>query len=493
MRVDENYLKQIGILEPYKKNVDDTKIDIEQASNLILKSLIIKQKKERKDNNTGNVNNVAPSLQAIAKKLEHEKTKDLLKKKLERNRPNRKDIRDIDDSVANSLQATKKKLEKEMVKDTINKTLSTRQEPEITKIMKISPAIQSIAIALQSKMRRQSISEKLQARPDMQELIDSGVLKPYSINLANSLQVDAAKLESALASQVSKEYLREIGVLDPYKKNVDDTKIDIEKSSGLLLRALVYRRSYNSILKEGGSGTQFGFINNIAPCIQDKAKHLDIQQKKDKLSAALQTRPSPRGVMNKQVEQLGYDISVASTLQQTIKNLGKEMIKDTLNALFKNNIKEKNINRKRASSIESFDVEKLAPTLQLIANKLAMEQKKNTLSAQLNSRSDAQELIDKRILKPYAYSLANRLQLNADLLEKQLAMRVDENYLKQIGILEPYKKNVDDTKIDIEKASGLLLRALVKNKNPINLIIKQQTSAFGFNNDIAPTLQQTAK
>eukprot|EP01083_Nonionella_stella_P214754 773537_1 len=385
---------------------------------------------------------------------------DKLAAKLEK-RPNPQQV-GYNMNLSPTLASVVKKLETEQKKDIVDKILKNRPAPTEAGVnTTIAPSIQPTVKTLTNKIRRDSLKQSLQARPDMQELIDSGVLKPYSINLANSLQVDAAKLESALASQVSKEYLREIGVLDPYKKNVDDTKIDIEKSSGLLLRALVYRRSYNSILKEGGSGTQFGFINNIAPCIQDKAKHLDIQQKKDKLSAALQTRPSPRGVMNKQVEQLGYDISVASTLQQTIKNLGKEMIKDTLNALFKNNIKEKNINRKRASSIESFDVEKLAPTLQLIANKLAMEQKKNTLSAQLNSRSDAQELIDKRILKPYACSLANRLQLNADLLEKQLAMRVDENYLKQIGILEPYKKNVDDTKIDIEQASNLILKSLI--------------------------------
>merc|ERR1712113_534948 len=108
------------------------------------------------------------------------------------------------------------------------------------------------------------------------------------------------------------------------------------------------------------------------------------------------------------------------------------MIKDRLNTLLNNS----NVKSRRRSSSINYD--KLAPGLQNIANKLAMEQKKNTLSHQLHSRSDAQELIDKGILKPCANSLANRLQLNADMLEKQLAMRVDENYLKDIGILEPY-------------------------------------------------------
>ena len=86
------------------------------------------------------------------------------------------------------------------------------------------------------------MNTKVVARPEISDLIDSGILKPYAQNLANSLQVDAARLESALANQVSQDYLKQIGILEPYKKNVDTHHLNIQQASGLLLRALIISR-----------------------------------------------------------------------------------------------------------------------------------------------------------------------------------------------------------------------------------------------------------
>eukprot|EP01083_Nonionella_stella_P214756 773539_1 len=332
----------------------------------------------------------------------------------------------------------KKKLEKEMVKDTINKTLSTRQEPEITKIMKISPAIQSIAIALQSKMRRQSISEKLQARPDMQELIDTGILKPYSINLAKSLQVDANQLEQALAQRVSKEYLKQIGILDPYKKNVDDTKIDIEKASGLLLRALVKNKNpINLIIKQQTSA--FGFNNDIAPTLQQTAKNLDVQQKKDKLSAALENRPTPRGLMEKQVSQLGYDISVAPTLQQTIKNLGREMLKDLLEKALRERPDAKHVGH-------GVDI-KNAPAIQGAMHKLQSAQRRDSVSKGIRDRKSVKEVgVDTQ--------LARGLQSIAKTLQMEMKTDTVKHKLGNLGIIK--KINTESVLVKIDQCVQFL-------------------------------------
>ena len=51
-------------------------------------------------------------------------------------------------------------------------------------------------------------------------------------------------------------------------------------------------------------------------------------------------------------------------------------------------------------------------------------------------------------------SLAARLQLNVDVLEQQLAERLDDAWLRQIGVLDPSAKHVDMTPIsavDVER------------------------------------------
>lgn len=385
----------------------------------------------------------------------------------------------------------------------------------------MAPAIQATAKALSNKIRRDSLKQNLLSRPEMTELIDHGILRPYADKLATSLHFDASALETALAHRVSKEYLKEIGVLEPYKKHVNSESVDIEKASALLLRALIQRqtpRAQNGVSGQNGNGpngsngSQFAFSDVIAPKLQGTAKILEVQRTKDKLSNALKDRPSNPVVMEQQSKAMGYMVDAAPSLQQTIKELGREMIKDTVAQSLRLKLDQNGSNHKitknglsgstpsissngsngvkgRRRGSSTFDAAQLAPALQGIANKLAMEQKKNTLKQQLESRSEAAELVDIGILKPYATSLAARLQLNADVLEQQLAVRVDAGYLKEIGILEPYKKHVDSSPIstDIEGTANLILKSLIAKK--------RRSSVHGLapNDSVAASLAATKK
>jgi len=101
----------------------------------------------------------------------------------------------------------------------------------------------------------------------------------------------------------------------------------------------------------------------------------DIQQKKDKLSSALANRPSPRGVMDKNVAQLGYDKDVAPSLQATILHLGREMIKNTISRALK----------QRPSAIESGINTNAAPAIQGAMHDLEMAKELNKKNDQPTS------------------------------------------------------------------------------------------------------------
>jgi len=422
IRVDEEYLKEIGILEPYKKNVDRTPVlnvrgdDIEIKANLILKSLIKKQPKSP----------IAATLASTAKQLKLQQTKDSLKHKLDAVNKEHPVIQGIDGSVAPSLVANKKKLETAQKADIINQSLAKRgNADEIGLDFKISPAIQSIAKSLQSKMRRHSLKKKVSARPDKIELIDSGILKPFSVRIANSLQLNASELETALAHQVSKEYLREIGVLEPYKKNVDSTKLDIEKSAGLLLRALVDNK-----IEKKSDGTAFGYAD-IAPSLQQTAKSLDTKQKKDKLSQKLENRPSSEDVMERHSGSLGYRVNAAPSLQQTIKELGREMIKDFVNKLLKNRPLPNDI------GVDT----KTAPIIQSKVNQLNMAKKRDSISTKMKQRPSAKDAgIDT--------NLARGLQGIAKTLEMEMKSDKIDKKLTELGIVKKVRTEGILTSID---------------------------------------------
>merc|ERR1712228_176269 len=214
MRVSADYLKEIGVLEPYKKHIDYSSIqddDIQNKANLILKSLLAPKKNSK----------IAPALASTAKKLQMEKSKNALKHKLneQMSKSEAMNIAHIDDTISPRLVSTKKKLENAQKADIVSNTLKNRSSAGLD--CKISPAIQSIAASLHSQRRRDSLKKQMDVRSDKQELIDMGILKPFSVKLADSLQLDANLLEQSLATQVSKKYLQQIGILEPYKKNVD--------------------------------------------------------------------------------------------------------------------------------------------------------------------------------------------------------------------------------------------------------------------------------
>eukprot|EP00485_Elphidium_margaritaceum_P023339 CAMPEP_0202711532 /NCGR_PEP_ID=MMETSP1385-20130828/23318_1 /ASSEMBLY_ACC=CAM_ASM_000861 /TAXON_ID=933848 /ORGANISM="Elphidium margaritaceum" /LENGTH=809 /DNA_ID=CAMNT_0049371285 /DNA_START=29 /DNA_END=2458 /DNA_ORIENTATION=+ len=411
-----------------------------------------------------------------------------LEAKLQR-RPSTKEAgHGVDTKLASSLQATAKQLENAQKKDLLDQNLKSRATAdEIGLNTSVAASIQPTAKTLQNKLRRDSLKQTLSMRPDIAELIDSGILKPYSTRLASSLQCDADELEQALAHQVPRSYLQQIGILDPYKKHVDVSSIDMEHASALLLHALVYRPSEHTVMAEKG-GQQFGY-QNVSDSLQETAKKLDMERKKDKISSTLSQRASAEQVMQEQVASMGYNIDpkVSRSLQQSVHELGREMIKDVIRDNLQL-LKTASHHRRRRSS--SFDAEQLAPSLQAVANTLAMEQKRNTLKQQLAARPHStRQLIRDGILKPFAKSLAARLQLNADILEQQLAVRMDAEQLKAMGILEPYKKHVDVSSIhaDVEHTANLILKSLALKKQ------RRESGGGGGGaaGGVAPVLQAT--
>merc|ERR1712228_696328 len=112
MRVSADYLKEIGVLEPYKKHIDYSSIqddDIQNKANLILKSLLAPKKNSK----------IAPALASTAKKLQMEKSKNALKHKLneQMSKSEAMNIAHIDDTISPRLVSTKKKLENSLQLD----------------------------------------------------------------------------------------------------------------------------------------------------------------------------------------------------------------------------------------------------------------------------------------------------------------------------------------------------------------------------------------
>merc|ERR1712032_49939 len=103
-----------------------------------------------------------------------------------------------------------------------------------------------------------------------------------------------------------------------------------------------------------------------------------VSKKKDSLKHKLEQRPSPRGVMEKQAKQLGYKTDAAPSLQQTIRSLGKEMVKDALDKAL----------RQRPSAEEAghgVDT-KNAAAIQGAMHELDMAQKRDSISKSMKNR-----------------------------------------------------------------------------------------------------------
>jgi len=388
-------------------------LDVENTANLILKSLLVKNLKG---------NGIAPSLASTKRQLEMEQSKNKLKQQLDGQMAKSEvvTLAHIDDTISPRLASNKKKLETAQKGDVISHTLKRRSSAAMHGVdMKISPAIQSIVRSLAAQRRRDSLKTQMNARPDKQSLIDMGLLKPFSVKLADSLQLDANQLEQALANQVSKEYLTKIGILEPYKKNVDAQPIDIEKASGMLLRALICRQDSRQ-----RDGHQFGY-SNVADSLQSTAKILDIQQKKDKINSTLQSRQSVEDVMQRQSHSLGYDISVAPSLQATIKNLGREMVKDALDKALRGRMSV------TEAALHGVDV-KNAALIQGTMHNLEMAQKRDSISKSMKRRPSADEIgIDTH--------LARGLQGVAKTLEMGIKHDNVSHQLANVGIVKKVK------------------------------------------------------
>ena len=126
-RLDDSWLRQIGLLDPSAKHVDTTPImisavDVERRANLIMSSLV---------RTSHTHTHVAASLVSTAKQLAREQTREHLKHALEARlaaaaAEAASALVDIDASVAPALQASKKALETAQKGDIISGTLQRR-------------------------------------------------------------------------------------------------------------------------------------------------------------------------------------------------------------------------------------------------------------------------------------------------------------------------------------------------------------------------------
>ena len=267
-------------------------------------------------------------LQKTAKELENKQRRDSLKHNLER-RPKPEEI-GIDIKTSSVIQGKVKELQKQKIKDQVSQGLRKRRESEEKVDISIAPALQATVKTLENKQRRKSISDKLNARPDITELVDRGILKPYANTLSKTLQMEANELEELLLQRVDEEYLKKIGVLEPYKHNVDDASITDDKkmqaTSAHLLHALLMRPSKSTAMEEAG-----GLPKNIAPVIQSNVKSLEMQINKNKLKKAMEhDKKHPI-----KPELLGINNKVDGSLQQTLLKLSKQFIVDDLNNFFR--------------------------------------------------------------------------------------------------------------------------------------------------------------
>jgi len=451
--------------------------------------------------------NVSSSLQETAKKLDVEQKKDKLSSALA-TRPSPRGVMEqqvgrmgfsANRNVSATLQQTIKDLGREMIKDVIRDSLqmkaaaqargdeeksSSPQPVDATRrrrscsfdAQQLAPSLQAVANKLAMEQKKQTLKEQLNAKPDAQELIDRGILKPYAGSLAARLQLEADTLEQQLAVRVSADYLREIGILDPYAKHVDTSSInvsntaEVEEKANLILKSLIAGRKRRESVGD----------KEIAASLASTAKQLETQQTKDALKQKLSERAASS---TQEIEaKVHIDSSVAPSLQATKKKLETAQKADAISKTLST----------RASAQESGVDVKISPAIQSIAKQLSSKLRRQSLSEKVAHRRQAQELMDEGILKPYSQSLATSLQIDADQLEQALAHRVSKEYLREIGILDPYSKHVDSSHVDMEQASSLLLRALVYRPSANDKSVNEQTSAFGFDHEIAASLQQTA-
>eukprot|EP01084_Bolivina_argentea_P069428 126331_1 len=366
-----------------------------------------------------------------------------------------------------------------MIKNKLEKSLRHREEEKDDKTVfhrrraysfdedKLAPTLQSIANRLSMEQKKNTLKDQLSNRSDAKELISNNILKPYAKSLAMRLQLNADLLEKQLAIRVNVDHLKDLGILDPYKKNVDTTPISVEETSNLLLKSLAFRLSNRSRAYSGDNEL-------IAPSLQATAKKLETSQKKDIVSSTLKSRTD--------AESHGVDTKMAPSLQATKKKLETAQKKDIISST---------LNTRSDAKSHGVDT-KISPAIQSIAASLKSSMRKDSISKGLASRSDVSELVDSGILKPYCKSLAKSLQYDANKLEEALANQVSKEYLQEIGILDPYKKNVDSNNLNVEEASSKLLRALVYRSTPRG-VLNKQSSAFGFSSsDISPSIQDTA-
>jgi len=282
-----------------------------------------------------------------------------------RTKPNKHEFEkrfNIDTKMSPTLIKTKKRLEFAQKSDIISISLRKRSSQTLDPIIK----------SLKYQMQRDALNEKICTKLNKQDLIKMNILKSFSTKMANSLQPMIKSLKwnmrkdafnQLFCAKLDKDEVSDMGILNapPISNDVDSQRLNIQKASSYLQRALVHRKSIDCVRTEAG-------YLNVARSLQSVAKELDSQRKKDGLKKALRARLSV-----KQAAMYGVNVKTAAAIQSTMHNLIMAQKRDSISRKMK----------KRPSAKEIGINTRLAPGLQSIARTLEMKLKCDCISRQL--------------------------------------------------------------------------------------------------------------
>ncbi|GLD99878.1 hypothetical protein PINS_up008606 [Pythium insidiosum] len=268
----------------------------------------------------------------------------------------------------------------------------------------------------------ESIGEKIEARPDQEEMlkVNEHILNPAGAN---------RRLSGVLAS-TAKEL----------EKKITADKID---------RHLGSRPEPDAVLD-----------TNIAPSLQSIQKKLQRQMSSDELSHRLESRPDVQELKDQGIVKEG----IAPSLQATQDKLQRQMNADRVHQSL---AKRPSLDELSAQGLLDKADTQMAPSLTATAKKLERNLVQNHVAHLLETRPDKDELVSSNILEDPSAHVSPALQgakhqlerqLKADELARHLRKRPSVSELEEKGIVEEGELGASDFS-NVQKKCSLSRRA----------------------------------
>eukprot|EP01083_Nonionella_stella_P278175 945891_1 len=217
----------------------------------------------------------------------------------------------IDESKIDESKIDESKIDKEKLDIALKQRKSKNPNPS-----KIAPAIQDAARKLQHAKKTDNINQKLVARQDIDEMLDSGIIPVDPRKVHGSLHEKQATLSEVLNDRASKEFLKRTKILK-YDK--------IDASIQPMADDLEHKLNTRS---PGTSKTHD--YDRVAPILAATSKQLDKQIRSDKINQSLRSDKNRTSLIQLQQQGIIPSDNVAPSLAGKAKQLDKQIKTDKL-------------------------------------------------------------------------------------------------------------------------------------------------------------------